>query len=219
MKVDFPSKDELRLSCQDMPIFPLPNIALIPYTVLRLHVFETRYIELLHDSMKSNRLMAISRLVDNWQQKSPPDVEEIAGIGFVATIQDLPDNRYLIVLIGVGRIHIASEHEQYKLYRRVEGQLMDEASGDCPRFTEMRQLFVQLMMSRPQMNKDLQILLEDDIPMLHMINAVGHILIQDSTLRHQFLSFLYQFLGFRLFWPCNYLLHLLEETNYIVFQK
>ena len=188
MKVDFPSKEELCLSCLDIPIFPLPNIALIPYTVLRLHVFEPRYIELLHDSMKSNRLMAITRLVDNWQKTSPPEVESIAGVGFIATIQDLPDNRYLIVLIGVGRIQITREHEQRKLYRRVEGEFMDEANGECSQFTEMKQLFVQLLMSRPQMNKDLHILLEEDIPMLHMINAVGHILIQDPKIRHQFLA-------------------------------
>jgi uncharacterized protein len=189
MNIDFPSKEQLHLSCKDMPIFPLPSISLIPYTVLRLHVFETRYVEMLHDSMKSNRLMAIARLLDNQEEELLPNVDPIAGLGFVATIQELPEDRYLIVLIGVGRIQIFGEHQSQNLYRRVYGELMAEPQqGACVQFPEMKQLFIQLLMIHPKLSKDLQILLEEDIPPLHLINTVGHILIKSPEIRQKFLS-------------------------------
>ena len=171
-----------------MPLFPLPNVSLIPFTVLRLHVFEPRYVQLVRDAMAGNRLMAIPKLSKGWEsEKATPKVDPIAGIGVVAQLQELKDDRYLIVLIGVGRLLILGEHRQQELYRRAYGELLNEPEEETVRFEEMKELFIQLLMSSPQLSKELQPLLGDGIKPLHMVNAIGHILLQDPNVRNEFL--------------------------------
>jgi hypothetical protein len=40
---------------ETIPLFPLPNVAVLPYLELPLHVFEPRYREMLADTMAGNR--------------------------------------------------------------------------------------------------------------------------------------------------------------------
>ena len=186
--MSFPSPTELREACQDMPLFPLPNISLIPYTALRLHVFEPRYVQLLKDVMETNRLMAIPCFSNGWEARSKrPDVEAVAGVGKVVQMKELPDNRYLIVLVGVGRLLILGEHEQQDLYRRAYGELLLEPEDETEKFGEMRELFVQLLMTNSELSDNLQPLLEEGIRPVHMCNALGNILLQESERRQQFL--------------------------------
>ena len=186
--MSFPRPEELREACQDMPLFPLPNISLIPYTALRLHVFEPRYVRLLKDVMQSNQLMAIPCFSNGWEARTGrPNLEPIAGVGKVVQMKELPDNRYLIVLIGVGRLLILGEHEHRDLYRRAYGELILEPEDDTEMFGEMRDLFVQLLMVNSELSDNLQPLLEEDIQPIHMCNALGNILLQESEKRQQFL--------------------------------
>ena len=186
--MSFPRPEELREACQDMPLFPLPNISLIPYTALRLHVFEPRYVRLLKDVMQSNQLMAIPCFSNGWEARTErPNLEPVAGVGKVVQMKELPDNRYLIVLIGVGRLLILGEHEQRDLYRRAYGELILEPEDDTEMFGEMRDLFVQLLLVNSELSDNLQPLLEEDIQPIHMCNALGNILLQESEKRQQFL--------------------------------
>ena len=79
------------------------------------------------------------------------------------------------------------EHRQQDLYRRAYGELLSEPEEETERFEEMKELFIQLLMSSPQLSKELQPLLADGIKPLHMVNAVGHLLLQDPNIRNEFL--------------------------------
>ena len=42
-----------------IPVFPLSNFIIFPKTSVPLNIFEPRYIEMINDSMKSNKLIGM----------------------------------------------------------------------------------------------------------------------------------------------------------------
>ena len=42
-----------------IPVFPLSNFIIFPKTIVPLNIFEPRYIEMINDSMKSNKLIGM----------------------------------------------------------------------------------------------------------------------------------------------------------------
>ena len=44
---------------KEIPIFPLSNFIIFPKTTVPLNIFEPRYIEMIDDAMKENRLVGM----------------------------------------------------------------------------------------------------------------------------------------------------------------
>ena len=42
-----------------IPVFPLSNFIIFPKTTVPLNIFEPRYIDMINDSMKSNKLIGM----------------------------------------------------------------------------------------------------------------------------------------------------------------
>ena len=42
-----------------LPVFPLSNFIIFPKTTVPLNIFEPRYIDMINDSMKSNKLIGM----------------------------------------------------------------------------------------------------------------------------------------------------------------
>ena len=47
---------------QQIPIFPLSNFIIFPRTAVPLNIFEPRYIDMVNDSMKKEKLQALLKL-------------------------------------------------------------------------------------------------------------------------------------------------------------
>ena len=45
-----------------LKVFPLPSVVLFPHTVLPLHIFESRYRDLVRDALASDKVMALAQL-------------------------------------------------------------------------------------------------------------------------------------------------------------
>jgi Lon protease-like protein len=107
-----------------LPIFPLPNVVLLPNTFLPLHVFEPRYRKLTRDVLDGDRLFAMALQIGlprpELDPPQPPPVAEIAGVGEVVLAQALPDGRYNLVLRGRARVRIKRELPSDEPYRIVE---------------------------------------------------------------------------------------------------
>ena len=43
----------------ELPVFPLSNFIIFPKTSVPLNIFEPRYIDMVNDSMKSNKLIGM----------------------------------------------------------------------------------------------------------------------------------------------------------------
>ena len=42
-----------------IPVFPLSNFIIFPHTTVPLNIFEPRYIEMINDSMKTNKMIGL----------------------------------------------------------------------------------------------------------------------------------------------------------------
>ena len=102
-----------------IPIFPLSNFIIFPHTTVPLNIFEPRYIEMINDCMKTNKLIGlIQPKKDN--SSSLPELHDIGCLGKITSFKDIADGRYLIEINGISRFKIIREIKNNKLYRECE---------------------------------------------------------------------------------------------------
>ncbi len=102
-------------------LFPLPNVVLFPSQLLALHVFEPRYRKLVSDAVSQGLVLAVPRLRPGFDTDyyGAPPVFETCGIGQITEYSRLPDGRFNIVVLGLGRGRILDElrSEPYRVAR------------------------------------------------------------------------------------------------------
>ena len=98
-----------------IPVFPLSNFIIFPRTTVPLNIFEPRYIDMIDDSMKSNRIIGIVQ--PRTSNQDIPDLYKIGCAGRITSFNETNDGRYLIVLNGISRFEIIEEFKNDKLYR------------------------------------------------------------------------------------------------------
>ena len=115
-----------------LAIFPLPDVVLFPGTVLPLHVFEPRYVEMTRDVVAGTRHMAIVRLRHGYQTDyhGRPPIYPVAGYGEVIACQELPGDRFAIAVRGAGRIRVDRELPAERSYREVVATLLPDHPVD-----------------------------------------------------------------------------------------
>ena len=102
-----------------IPIFPLSNFIFFPDTIVPLNIFETRYIEMIDDSMKGSRMIGMIQPKKTFSN-SMPELYNIGCVGKITSLNESKDGRYLIVLNGLSRFKILDEIKNNKLYRECE---------------------------------------------------------------------------------------------------
>ena len=99
----------------DIAVFPLSNAIFFPRTILPLNIFETRYIQLVNDCMKSQRLFGM--IQPKISSGNKPEVYKIGCLGKIVSFNETIDKRFIITLSGIIRFKIEKEVENEKLYR------------------------------------------------------------------------------------------------------
>ena len=86
-----------------LPLFPLNNFIIFPKTTVPLNIFEQRYIEMINDSMKSDKLIGIiqPKILDN--KENNQDLHDIGCLGKITSFKETEDKRFLIELKGLIR--------------------------------------------------------------------------------------------------------------------
>ena len=92
--VDLPKK---------IPVFPLSNFIIFPKTTVPLNIFEPRYIDMINDSIKSNKMIGMIQPIASNQKNTNPNLYEVGCLGKITTFQETEDGRYLIELKGLIR--------------------------------------------------------------------------------------------------------------------
>ena len=103
-----------------LPVFPLSNFIIFPKTAVPLNVFEPRYIEMINDSMKSNKLVGMIQPKSSKDNNDIPQLHEIGCMGKIMSFKETEDSRYLIELKGLIRFKIINEIPSNKKYRECE---------------------------------------------------------------------------------------------------
>ena len=106
-----------------LAIFPLSNFIIFPKTTVPLNIFEKRYIEMVNDSMKKDKLIGMIQPRNFKEQENPnPELHEVGCMGKITSFKETDDNRYLIELKGIIRFQTIKEVNNEKKYREYEIQ-------------------------------------------------------------------------------------------------
>ena len=131
-----------------IPIFPLSNFIIFPKTTVPLNIFEPRYIQMIDDSMKTNRYIGMIQPKKSGDLKKP-DLHKVGCIGKITSFNETEDGRYLIVLNGVCRYEVINEISSDKLYRECEIEFKNFSKDlmeqkEKIKFEELKQIFDKL---------------------------------------------------------------------------
>jgi hypothetical protein len=96
-------------------IFPLSNFIFFPQTTVPLNIFEPRYIQMVDDAMKGDRI--IGMVQPKKSNQTIPILYNVGCAGKIISFNETEDGRYLIVLDGISRFKILEELNNDKLYR------------------------------------------------------------------------------------------------------
>ena len=103
-----------------IPVFPLSNFIIFPNTTVPLNIFEPRYIDMINDSMKLNKLIGMIQPKKVIDELTPPILHNIGCLGKITSFKETEDGRYVIELKGLIRFNIIREIESSKKYREYE---------------------------------------------------------------------------------------------------
>ena len=104
-----------------LAVFPLSNFIIFPKTTVPLNIFEQRYVEMINDSMSSNKLLGmIQPKILNNKDNLEPQLHQIGCMGKITSFKETDDGRFLIELKGMIRFEILKEIKSNKKYREYE---------------------------------------------------------------------------------------------------
>ena len=103
-----------------IPIFPLSNFILFPKTTVPLNIFEPRYIDMINDSMKSNKIIGMIQPKTSNIKKAKPDLHGVGCLGKITSFKETEDGRFFIELKGILRFEKITEINSDKKYRSLE---------------------------------------------------------------------------------------------------
>ena len=110
---------------EDLPkkiaVFPLSNFIIFPKTTVPLNIFEPRYIDMINDSMKSNKFIGMIQPKKSEDEENfNPKLHEVGCMGRIVSFKEADDGRFLIELKGLIRFEIKKEILSKKNYREFE---------------------------------------------------------------------------------------------------
>lgn len=98
---------------ENLPIFPLEGVLLMPFGRLPLNIFEPRYMQMVEDALKGDRLIGMI------QPKNKDELYNVGCVGKIVEFSETEDGRYLITLQGLSRFAVGSELQVETPYRQV----------------------------------------------------------------------------------------------------
>jgi len=95
-----------------IPIFPLSGVIYFPKTNLPLNIFEQRYLDLVNDSIRKDKLMGMIQ-----SKRKDKGLYKVGCLGKISDFKKSKDGRILINLTGITRFQVLEEVKNSKLYR------------------------------------------------------------------------------------------------------
>ena len=103
-----------------IPIFPLSNFIIFPKTTVPLNIFEPRYLDMVNDSMKSNKFIGMIQPKVSIKDKIDQGLFDVGCLGKITSFKETDDGRYIIELKGLIRFEVIKELKSNKKYRECE---------------------------------------------------------------------------------------------------
>jgi len=128
-----------------LPVFPLSNFIIFPKTTVPLNIFEPRYIQMIDQCMKSNRIIGMIQPKKTGKLTSP-DLHEVGCAGKIISFNETDDGRYIVILNGICRFKIKEEIKNENLFRECNVKYEDyynDLKNDVEeiKFSDLRLIF------------------------------------------------------------------------------
>ncbi|MFN3685647.1 LON peptidase substrate-binding domain-containing protein [Salinarimonas sp.] len=105
---------------ETIPIFPLPGALLLPRGQMPLNIFEPRYVAMIDDALRTDRLIGmIQPDADGAGEPGPSRLYGVGCAGRITQLAETGDGRYLLTLSGIARFRVAEELATVTPYRKV----------------------------------------------------------------------------------------------------
>jgi Lon protease-like protein len=190
-----PTSRTLARALRRLPLFPLEDVVLFPYSMIPLYVFEARYRKMVRDVLAGNRLLAISLQLEkeDLATSAAPRVAAVASVGELVLAQELPDGRFNLVVRGRARIGIDEELPTEEPYRLVVAhEIPDDPPDKSPELDEadtaLRALVTGLAESIPEGGELLKhVAAAQDSPAA-LANVMAASLVADARARQRLLE-------------------------------
>ena len=101
-----------RTNPESVALFPLNGTVLLPGCDLPLNIFEPRYLNMIDDALRGDRLIGMV-------QSRGDTLAKIGGLGRISQFSETEDGRYLVVLKGLKRFKLGKELDVTTPYRQV----------------------------------------------------------------------------------------------------
>ena len=142
----FMNKEDLP---KNIPIFPLSNFIIFPKTTVPLNIFEPRYIDMINDSMRSNKLIGMIQPKNFNNKQNKPELHEVGCLGKITSFRETEDGRFLIELKGLIRFRKIKEIITGNKYRVLEVNFEDffkdlENEKEDLKFSDLELIFKDL---------------------------------------------------------------------------
>ncbi len=112
------------MKLEDLPnkisVFPLSNFIIFPKTTVPLNIFEPRYIDMVNDSMKSNKIFGVIQPKSSFKKGDVPELYEVGCLGKITSFTETEDGRFFIELKGLMRFQTIKEIQTNNKYRVLE---------------------------------------------------------------------------------------------------
>ena len=103
-----------------IPVFPISNFIIFPKTTVPLNIFEPRYLEMVDNSMSSNKYIGMIQPKKQHNNNEIPLLHNIGCLGKIVSFNETNDGRYLIELKGILRFKTIKEIKTLNQYREYE---------------------------------------------------------------------------------------------------
>jgi len=135
-----------------LPIFPLPNVVLFPNVFLPLHIFEPRYVDMVGDALKGDRLIGMVLPRPGWESdyEGRPPVYAVGTAGLITFSEQHADGRYNIVLRGLAKFRIHGEdHSRRYRVAQIEPLMEEPSESERAIIRAERQRLESLLVPQP----------------------------------------------------------------------
>jgi len=133
----------------NLPVFPLSNFIIFPKTTVPLNIFEPRYLDMINDSMKSNKMIGIIQPKNSDNKNNEPTLHKVGCLSKITSFRKTEDGRYLIEIKGLIRFKEEKEIITEKKYRILKVDFNEfyddlEEKNESLKFSDLKLIFKDL---------------------------------------------------------------------------
>ena len=180
--------DEWVTLCEDLPVFPLPDLAMLPGSLLPLHVFEARYQDLVAHCLVHGGAIGVGTLRPGYGEdyEGSPAIHEEVGVGQIVSHEPTEDGRCNIIIRAMGSAIVHGEHPQTQRFRRFECRWVEtDRKGSARAIQRLRLLLVQLGSTSPRAAKEVGRMME--MEGLTMVDLLAGQVLSTASERRRYL--------------------------------